>query len=139
MTPGYLFADQTAASFSQGGPMADTQTYTGGCHCGAVRYEATLALDPVISCNCSICTKRGSLLSFTTKDQFKLLSGGDDLVDYQFNKHVIHHLFCPKCGTESFARGQRPDGQEMIAINVRCLDSVDVGALKTTSFDGRSK
>lgn len=119
--------------------MADAQTYTGGCHCGAVRYEVTLALDPVISCNCSICTKRGSLLSFATPDQFKLLSGGDNLTDYLFNKHVIHHLHCTTCGVESFARGKRPDGQEMIAINVRCLDGVDVGALKLTPFDGRSK
>jgi hypothetical protein len=119
--------------------MAEPQTYTGGCHCGHVRYEATLALDPVIACNCSICTKRGSLLSFATLDQFKLLSGGEALTDYQFNKHVIHHLFCPKCGVESFARGRRPDGQEMIAINVRCLDGVDVAALQPRPFDGKSR
>lgn len=117
--------------------MPDPQTYSGGCHCGAVRYEVTLALDPVIACNCSICTKRGHLLSFTTPDKFKLLSGGDNLVDYQFNKHVIHHLFCNKCGVQSFARGTRPDGKESIAINVRCLDDVDVTALKTSPFDGR--
>jgi hypothetical protein len=119
--------------------MAEAKTYTGGCHCGAVRYEATLALDPVISCNCSICSKRGLLLSFATPDQFKLVSGGDTLSDYQFNKHVIHHLYCPKCGVESFAHGKKPDGQEMVAINVRCLDDVDVSALKLTQFDGRSK
>ena len=119
--------------------MAEAQTYTGGCHCGAVRYEVTLALDPVISCNCSICSKRGSLLSFATLDKFKLLSGGDNLTDYLFNKHVIHHLFCATCGTESFARGKKPDGQEMIAINVRCLDGVDVSSLKLTPFDGRSR
>jgi hypothetical protein len=119
--------------------MAEAQTYTGGCHCGAVRYEVTLTLDSVLSCNCSHCTKRGSLLSFTTPDNFKLLAGGDGLVDYQFNTHIIHHLFCRKCGTESFARGTRPDGQEMICINVRCLDDVDIGALKLTPFDGRSR
>ena len=119
--------------------MPDVQTYAGGCHCGNVRYEATLALDPVIACNCSLCTKRGHLLSFTMPDQFKLLSGGEGLVDYQFNKHVIHHLFCPKCGVESFARGTRPDGKEMVAINVRCLDGVDIGALKPMPFDGRNK
>ena len=119
--------------------MAEAQTYTGGCHCGDVRYEVKIALDPVIACNCSICSKRGHLLSFTTPDKFKLLSGGEGLVDYQFNKHVIHHLFCPKCGVQSFARGKKSDGQEHIAINVRCLDGVDVTALKITPFDGRSK
>jgi hypothetical protein len=119
--------------------MAEPQTYTGGCHCGNVRYEVKIALDPVISCNCSICTKRGSLLAFTSADNFKLLSGEDDLTDYQFNKHVLHHLFCPKCGMASFTRGKGPDGQEMVAINVRCLDGIDIGALKLTPFDGRSK
>lgn len=118
--------------------MAEAKAYTGGCHCGAVRYEVTIALDPVIACNCSLCAKRGHLLSFTTPDQFKLLSGEERLVDYQFNKHVIHHLFCDKCGTQSFARGRRPDGKDMICINVRCLDGVDIGALKLTPFDGRS-
>lgn len=118
--------------------MAEPQTYTGGCHCGNVRYEVTLTLDSVLSCNCSMCTKRGSLLAFTTSDKFTLLSGGDDLTDYQFNKRIIHHLFCPKCGVGSFARGVGPDGKAMIAINVRCLDKVDRGALKLTPFDGRS-
>ena len=119
--------------------MAEAKTYTGGCHCGDVRYEVTLALDPVISCNCSICSKRGLLLSFAAPDKFKLVSGGDTLSDYQFNKHVIHHLHCAKCGVESFARGKKPDGQEMVAINVRCLDGVDLSTLKLTPFDGRSK
>ena len=118
--------------------MPEMKTYTGGCHCGQVRYEATMAFDQVIQCNCSICTKRGSLLAFTTPDQFNLLSGGDKLVDYQFNKHVIHHLFCPRCGVGSFARGTGPDGKEMMAVNVRCLDDVDLGALKVVPFDGRS-
>jgi hypothetical protein len=117
--------------------MADAQTYSGGCHCGAVRYEVTIALDSVIACNCSLCTKRGNLLSFTTPDQFKLLSGDENLVDYQWNKHIIHHLFCGKCGVHSFARGTAPDGKKMIAINVRCLDDVDVASLKTRPFNGR--
>ena len=119
--------------------MTETQTHTGGCHCGAVRYEVALTLEPVIACNCSICTKRGWLLSFAATDQFKLLAGGDNLTEYLFNKHVIHHLFCRTCGTASFSRGIRPDGKEMVAIDVRCLDDVDVGALKPMPFDGRSK
>ena len=66
------------------------------------------------------------LLTFVTPDKFKIVAGGDGLEDYQFNKKMIHHLMCPDCGIESFARGKGPDGKEMIAINVRCLDGVDV-------------
>ena len=117
--------------------MADAQTYSGGCHCGAVRYEATASLDQVISCNCSICAKRGLLLAFVGAGQFRLISSEDRLKDYQFGKKVIHHLFCADCGVESFARGTAPDGAPMVAVNVRCLDGVDVAALTPTPFDGK--
>jgi hypothetical protein len=117
--------------------MPYVRTYTGGCHCGGVRYETNADLATVISCNCSICTKRGALWTFVKPEQFALRSGREDLADYQFNRRVIHHLFCPECGIESFARGQAPDGSEMVAVNVRCLDDVDIGALKLTPFDGK--
>ena len=81
------------------------QTYTGGCHCGRVRYQVTADLSRVISCNCSHCQKRGLLLAFTTPDQFSLTTGESELSDYQFNKKVIHHLFCSQCGIQSFAPG----------------------------------
>lgn len=111
---------------------------SGGCHCGAVRFEAATALDRVLSCNCSICSKKGLLLTFVPAADFTLLSGEEALADYQFNRHVIHHLSCSRCGVESFARGSAPDGAEMVAVNVRCLDDVDLAALTLTPFDGRS-
>jgi len=113
------------------------KSYTGGCHCGEVRYETTTDLSMVVSCNCSICTKRGALWTFVKPEQFALRSGEDDLADYRFYKKVIHHLFCSVCGIESFARGRGPDGSETVAINVRCLDGVDVTTLTPTPFDGR--
>ena len=119
--------------------MPDSKTYTGGCHCGLVRYECTSDLGMVTACNCSICTKKGLLLTFVPEDKFSLVSGEGALVDYQFNKHVIHHLACPRCGVESFARGQMPDGTPMVAINVRCLDGVEISDLTLTPFDGRSR
>jgi hypothetical protein len=51
---------------------------------------------------------------------------------------VIHHLFCRYCGVASFSRGLSPSGKEMIAINVRCLDGIDVAALKPVPVDGKS-
>jgi hypothetical protein len=118
--------------------MPEAAAYSGGCHCGAVRFEATADLSKVISCNCSICTQRGLLLTFVPAGQFKLLSGDDRLTDYQFAKKRIHHLFCSGCGVESFARGSMPDGSPMVAVNVRCLEGVDVSGLKPKPFDGRS-
>lgn len=118
--------------------MPDAKTYTGGCHCSAVRFETTADLSRVVSCNCSICTKRGLLLVAVEPRHFALLSGDGELSDYQFACKRIHHLFCARCGVESFARGADPDGTEMVAINVRCLDGVDLAALTLLPFDGRS-
>ena len=112
--------------------------YQGGCHCGKVRFEVEADLGQVVACNCSICTKHGLLLTFVGGDKFKLVSGERELTGYQFNKKEIHHLFCRSCGVESFARGTAPDGREMVAINVRCLDRIDLDALTTAPFDGKS-
>ena len=118
--------------------MPEAKRYEGGCHCGKVRYEVTTDLGKVISCNCSICMKRGSLLTFVPAAQFKLLSGEQELTDYQFNKMHIHHLFCSTCGIGSFATGAGPKGDKMFAVNVRCLEGVDPASLTPTPYDGRS-
>lgn len=118
--------------------MAEAKTYEGGCHCGAVRYETTADLGQAIACDCSICQKHGLVLTFVPEGQFRLIAGDDALSDYQFGRKAVHHLFCRTCGVESFARGSQPDGTAMIAVNVRCLDGVDLDQLKPTPFDGRS-
>lgn len=118
--------------------MSEAKSYAGGCHCGRVRYEVSADLARVVTCNCSICSKKGLLLAFAPLKDFRLISGESELADYQFNKRVIHHHFCRNCGVESFGYGTRPDGQEMVAINVRCLDEVDIATLSLTPFDGRS-
>ena len=114
------------------------QKYSGGCQCGAVRYEVTTDLSSTFACNCSRCGRLGTILSFTPEQNFTLLSGEGSLTEYQFNKHVIHHLFCKVCGVQSFSRGARPDGTKVVAINARCLDGVEPDELTPTKVDGRS-
>ena len=58
-------------------------------------------------------------------------------VDYQFKKRVIRHLFCGQCGVGSFSQRIAPSGKEMVAVNVRCLDQVDLSALTLTLVDGK--
>lgn len=112
--------------------------YGGGCHCRKVRYEVQMDLNNLISCNCSMCSKKGTILGFVGEKQFSLLSGRDALSDYQFNKKQIHHLFCSNCGVTSFASGTDASGAPIYAINVRCLDEVDVSKLPVTQVDGKS-
>jgi hypothetical protein len=119
--------------------MAELKTYAGSCHCGKVRYEVKLDLtSPVISCNCSMCGRSGTLLAFAPAAEFKLLSGEEALTDYVFNRHAIHHTFCSTCGIKSFAKGVAPDGTETRAINTRCLEGVDITQLNVHQFDGKS-
>lgn len=113
--------------------------YEGSCHCGAVRFEADLDLSRPITCNCSYCSRRGSILVFTPADNFTLKTGEEKLTEYRFNTKTIQHLFCSTCGMESFARGRMPDGKRMVAVNVRCLEGVDPDGLQTTRYDGRAK
>ena len=115
------------------------QHYHGSCQCGAVKYEVDADLDQTITCNCSRCQKLGSVLTFTPADKFTLLSGEQNLTEYLFNKHAIHHLFCKVCGIESFARGSMPNGASMVAINANCLEGVEPRTLKSHHYDGRSK
>lgn len=80
---------------------------------------------------------KGLILSFVPAEQFTLLTTGAPLTEYLFNKHQIHHLFCPICGVQSFAHGAGPDGAEMYSINARCLDGVDVTTLSPKPFPGK--
>lgn len=114
------------------------KTYTGGCHCGAVRYSVDAELDSAIACNCSNCGKRGLLLKFVPQERFSLTAGEGSLKDYRFNTKKIAHMVCADCGVESFGKGSGPDGAAMVAINVRCLDDVDPHTVETTHYDGKS-
>jgi hypothetical protein len=118
--------------------MSEMKSYEGSCHCGNVRYKVATELANVIECNCSMCARAATILTFVPPDQFELLSGENAVTDYQFNKKRIHHLFCSSCGIKSYAWGTGPDGKKMIAINVRCLDGVDPATLKIMPVDGRS-
>ena len=114
------------------------QHYTGGCQCGAVRYAVDVDLTNTITCNCSRCQRMGFILAFTPREKFTLKSGEKNLTEYLFNRKQIHHLFCRTCGVESFAYGAKPDGSQIAAINVNCLEGVDPRTLKSTHVDGRS-
>jgi hypothetical protein len=111
--------------------------YRGSCHCGKVTFELEGQIEGVVSCNCSICAKRGSLLHFAARDALTV-TGEQELITYTFNKHVIKHRFCKTCGILPFGEGVDPKGVRTAAVNVRCLDDFDLATLKIHQYDGRN-
>lgn len=112
--------------------------YKGSCHCGQIAFEAEGDLEKVVECNCSICSKRGALHWFIPRERFRLLTSEHNMGTYTFNKHLIQHRYCLNCGSAPYSEGKAPSGNDMVAINARCLDGVDLAPIEIGHFDGRS-
>src|SRR4028119_1497512 len=95
----------------------------GGCHCGAVRFAATLPDPPVraLDCNCSICRMTGFVHIIVNHKDFNLQTGADGLASYRFGTHAAEHLFCSRCGVKSFY--QPRSHRAAWSVNASCLDT----------------
>jgi hypothetical protein len=109
----------------------------GSCHCGQIIFEVEGDVSEVIQCNCSMCQRKGTLMWFVPRQALNLQISPERMSTYTFNKHVIKHHFCPSCGIHPFGEAISPSGQEMAAINVRCLEGVDLSSLKILPYNGR--
>jgi len=112
--------------------------YQGSCHCGNIAYEVEGDIESLLECNCSICSKRGYLLWFTGKDNVTLKNPDANMGTYTFNKHQIKHHFCPTCGCAPLGFGSDGKGNEMAAINARCMDNCEVSQFTINQYDGRT-
>jgi hypothetical protein len=112
--------------------------YKGSCHCGKIRFEADTELNGAVACNCSMCSRKGSLLWFVPCQQFELIAADDDIGTYTFNKHVIKHHFCRTCGIHPYAEGTDAKGNAIAAVNIRCLEDIDLDKIPVRYFDGRA-
>jgi hypothetical protein len=92
----------------------------------------------VTACNCSICQRKGVLMWFVPRSALTLRTPPEAMRTYTFNTHAIQHRFCPTCGIHPFGEAKDPSGNPVAAINVRCLDGVDLDALEVKHFDGRA-
>lgn len=117
--------------------MTSSSWKKGGCHCGAVVWEAETGDDIVVEeCNCSICQMIGFLHIIVPAAKFRLLYGKDHLTEYTFNTGVAKHLFCKTCGVKSFyIPRSNPDG---VSLNLRCMDRRQFNTIETRPFDGQN-
>jgi hypothetical protein len=113
-------------------------THQGSCHCGHVQFEVEGEVSAGLSCNCSICQRKGALLWFVPRSALRLRTPDDHTRAYTFNKHLIKHRFCPNCGIHPYGEATSPSGEAMAAINLRCIEGIDLQAVPVTHFDGRA-
>ncbi|RMF23655.1 MAG: GFA family protein [Cyanobacteria bacterium J083] len=111
-------------------------SYSGGCHCGAVRFIVRLDHLQTIKCNCSICRKKGYLHLIVKAENFQLLKGKEILNTYTFNTGIAKHTFCSICGIHSFYHPRSHPA--CIDINVNCLDQDILSEVEVKNFDGKN-
>lgn len=109
--------------------------FTGGCHCGLVRFLVTAELSDVAYCNCSICAMKGILHLIVSPEKFQLIQGEENLSTYEFNTKVAKHRFCKVCGIHPFYI-PRSD-PDKIDVNARCLDDFEMLDIVPKQFDGK--
>ena len=112
--------------------------HRGSCHCGKVAIEFESDIQGGLACNCSICSRSGALLMFLPRDAVTVQAAPDAMTTYTFNKHNIQHRFCKTCGIKVFGEGTDPKGNRTAAINIRCIDGVDLDKIPVQHFNGRA-
>ena len=112
--------------------------YKGSCHCGKIAFEVEGEIKEVMACNCSMCSRKGALLWAVPRQKLHLLTPEKDASTYLFNKHVIKHRFCADCGIHPFGEGADPKGNQMAAVNARCLEGIELSSLTVKNFNGRA-
>ena len=108
--------------------------YSGSCHCGGVEFEATVDIADSYVCDCSICSRKGSVMNRVTAGDFRILKGRDLLSEYTFNTGVGKHFFCSNCGVQTFHNPR--SAPDIYSINLRCVPEVDIEALSPRQVYG---
>lgn len=111
--------------------------YKGSCHCGAVSFDVEADITKVVSCNCSICTRKGALLYAVPRSALRLHTPEQEMGTYTFNNHAIRHRFCKTCGMHPYGENTGDDGGTAF-VNVRYLNIDDLASIPVLHFDGRS-
>ncbi len=109
------------------------------CHCGFVEAEinASSRLEKLLRCNCSICKRKGTIMSIVKNENFKIVKGNDKLKLYQFHSNVAKHYFCSNCGI--YTHHNPRINPSLTGFNVGCIDEIDTFKLNNVNItDGNN-
>ncbi|MDP6174707.1 MAG: GFA family protein [Rhodospirillales bacterium] len=95
--------------------------FTGGCLCGAIRYEVTAEPVRTFCCHCDNCRKAtGSSFAtnvFVKADDLKITQGTPTLFQHQADSgNMMNKEFCANCGSQLFGSGAARPGMKNIKI-----------------------
>ena len=65
------------------------------------------------------------------------LHGAENLTDYVFLDEQSLHSFCKTCGTSMIVKVTVP-GEDIMPLNVRTIESIDLDRLTYNKYDGKS-
>ena len=95
-------------------------THSGGCLCGAVRYEVAGRLRPVVLCHCTQCRRStGHFMAATAARQRDFHLRRDDELRWYASSDSARRAFCGRCGSTLFWQG---NGRDYISIAAGTLD-----------------
>ena len=104
------------------------------CHCGFVEAEINISnINKILRCNCSICKRKGTIMSLVKNEDFKIIKGFDKIKLYQFHTKVAKHYFCTNCGI--YTHHNPRSNPAMTGFNLGCLDDIDVFNLKNVQIN----
>ena len=100
------------------------------CHCGAIEANINIAenFEKILRCNCSLCKRKGAVMSMVKNEDFTIIKGADKLMLYQFHTKVANHYFCSICGV--YTHHNPRSNPAMTGFNLGCLDDIDTFNLK---------
>jgi len=96
------------------------------CHCENVELEVNIpeaGFPKLMRCNCSLCKRKGSVMSPLPKENVKLVKGQDSLKLYQYHTKVAEHYFCSNCGI--YTHHKMRSNPNMIGVNVACIEGIN--------------
>ena len=111
--------------------------YTGSCHCQSITFEFNAPLiHSGMHCNCSICKRKGALLtSFTVpSERVKVNDKNLSHTCYQFGSKVAKHYFCDNCGIFTSVSTRLNPGERR--FNLGCIDGLDIQSLQIEYYNG---
>jgi hypothetical protein len=106
---------------------------SGACHCGGVRIAVPAAPEWVGSCNCSLCTKLGSLVAYFPPEGVTVEG---ETVPYVWGDRMIGIHHCPTCGCFTHWATLGEDFGKM-GVNARLLDGLDWDEVEVRKLDNR--